>query len=145
MTLSGGYTLFRSRSRTDLRVPNNEFQNVLYPFKPPVSHKRGGIWNVTASMFADGFIQNLKCYVDYSWIVKRQDTIAVTDADFAIVFEKGCQTLARNSEFRVGVGHLGLVYEMTNNLQAGASLQVVLHGTQVYSPYTFTGTLTLLF
>lgn len=145
LTFSGGYTFFKERARTDLRVPNNEFQSVLYPFKPPVNHKRGGVWNLTASMFSDGFVQGMKCYADYSWIVKRRDTITVTDSDYVGVFKAGCNTLARLSEFRVGVAHLGLIYEMTDNLQAGTSLQAVLHGTQVYSPYTFTGTLSIVF
>jgi len=145
LTLSGGYTLFKSRSRTDLRVPNNEYQCVLYPFKPPVTHKRGGIWHFSATMFSDGFVANMKCFVDYSWIVKTLDTITIDDATYLPVFKDGLDVLSRLSEFRVGTGHLGMIYQVNNNLEAGLGIQVVLHGTNVFKPYTFMGSLSLCF
>jgi hypothetical protein len=145
LTLSGGYTFFKSRSRTDLRVPNNEYQCVLYPFKPPVTHKRGGIWHFSATMFSDGFVPNMKCFVDYSWIVKTLDTITIDDATYLPVFKDGLDVFSRLSEFRVGIGHLGMVYQVNDNMEAGLGLQVVLHGTNVFKPYTFMGGLSLCF
>ncbi len=60
-------------------------------------------------------------------------------------YQFGLPVIARLSEFRVGTGHLGLSYKMTKNLEAGLGLQVVLHGEQVYKPYTFMGSLFIVF
>ena len=145
LTVAGGYTIFKERSIAGYRVPNNEFQCILYPFTQNVSKKRGGTWHLSASMYAQDFIQGMQCFLDYSWIVHRRDTITLDTVANLPIFEKGLPVLERTSEFRVGTAHLGLVYKMAKNVEAGASVQVVLHGFQAFKPYTFMGTLSVIF
>ncbi len=145
MTFAAGYTIFKERSIKGMRVPNNQYQCILYPFKQDVTKKRGGTWHLSASMFAQDFIEGMKCYIDYTWVVHRRDTVTLDVAANLPIFKDGLPVLERLSEFRVGTGHLGLVYNMTKNVQAGAAVQVVLHGFQVFKPYTFMGSLSITF
>lgn len=144
-TVLAGYTIFKERSIKDYRLPNGKYQCVLYPFKQNVSKKRGGTWHMTASMYAEEFIPGMKCFLDYSWIVHRPDTVTLDDATKLPIFKEGLEVVSRLSEFRVGTGHLGLSYRMSKDLEAGVSMQVVLHGMQVYKPYTFMASLFLVF
>lgn len=145
MTVAAGYTMFKERSIAGYRVPNNQYQCVLYPFTQDVTKKRGGTWHLSASMYAQDFIEGMQCYLDYSWIVHRRDTVTLDVAANLPIFKDGLPVLERLSEFRVGTAHLGLVYNMTKNIQAGAAVQVVLHGFQAFKPYTFMGSLSILF
>jgi hypothetical protein len=145
LTFAAGYTIFKERSIADYRLPNGKYQCVLYPFTQNVSKKRGATWHLNGSMYAEDFIPGMKCFMDYSWVVHRRDTITLDDATMLPVFVDGLDVAARLSEFRVGTAHLGLSYKIAKDVEAGLSCQVVLHGTQVYKPYTFMGSLFVAF
>ena len=144
-TVAGGYTIFKERSITGYRLPNNKYQAILYPFKQDISKKRGGTWHLGASMFAEEFIQGMQCFVDYSWTVHRRDKITLDDATKLPLFKDGIEAESRRSEFRVGTAHLGLSYKIAKHIEAGFAMQGALHGSQVFKPYTFMGSLFIVF
>jgi len=144
-TVAAGYTFFKDRSIANYRLANGKYQCVLYPFTQNVSKKRGGTWHMNISMYSEDFIPGMKCFMDYSWIVHRKDTITLDNAALLPVFSDGLDVAARLSEFRVGTAHLGLSYKIARDIEAGLSVQAVLHGTQVYKPYTFMASLFIVF
>lgn len=145
MTVAAGYTIFKERAIADHRIPNNQYQCILYPFTQNVTKKRGDTWYLSASMYAQDFIEGMQAYIDYSWTVHRRDTITLDVAANLPIFKEGLPVLERLSEFRVGTANFGLVYKLAKNIEAGASVQVVLHGFQVFKPYTFMGSLSIVF
>ncbi len=144
-TVGAGYTVFHERAIPNYRVPNNAYQCVFYPFTQNVTKKRGDTWHVTFSMYAEDFIPSMKCFLEYSWVVHRKDTVKLDNAENLIIFRDGLTVLSQLSEFRVGTGHFGCSYNITENIQASFGMQVVLHGEQVYKPYTFMGSVFMTF
>jgi hypothetical protein len=142
---AAGYTIYEDRALINQRIPNNEYQSVIYPFKLDITKKRGDSWHLHAAAFSENFIQHGKAFLDYTWVVHRKDTITLKDATLLPTFRNGIIQLEKDSEWSAGSLHCGFSYEMAKGLEGGIAFQTVLHGTRVYKPYHFMASLGLSF
>ncbi len=169
-----GYTLFDESNRKGYRVPSNIRESVLYPHKRDVHIERGGTWHLNASLQAQNFIEGLKAYIDYTWIVHRPDRFSFTDstafaARLAAVqsvtingivftpltvaeiaetndgFAYGLEKLRTDSSWQATLLHGGLSYQLANNLEAGVSMQATFSGRNVFENTTLMGSVSFLF
>ncbi|MBT4594303.1 hypothetical protein HOD08_00280 [bacterium] len=146
-SVCGGYTFFSTStaSRT-VRVPNDRAQSGIYPWKCPVKIKRGDTWHLNVAMKARDFIKGAHFFCDYSWIVHRRDEITLngtaTENEF---FTIAPAKMAEESEWRNDMFHVGLLFDVTPDLNIGIGAQVSRGGIHSYRTHTMIGTVGFTF
>ena len=140
-----GATFFETKTLCNQRVPNNQYQSGLYPWKAKIKRRFGTAWNMSFSLIGKQIIDNCSVYFDYLYCRHERDSITMqeptTERNELFLPKK----MEEESSWRSQMVQLGFDYKITPNLAIGVAGQTHISGFRVYKTHTVLGTITFTF
>jgi len=141
--MHSGFVCFFKRNICNLRVPTNDFQNVMIPYQTNAEVRPGPTWHVGLFMNAFHFIDCVSAYVEYLYVSHIKDKITVCSDNKNRAF-KPC-VLECISPWNIHLLNGGLNYDVSPNFTLGFAVQIPLTGRNVYKSTTYLLSTTLTF
>ncbi len=132
ITVKGGYTHFFKRDIDKMPIPNNVYQNNLYPFKTDASVKPGASWYFSGTIGSRHFIDKLSASIEYVITEHGKDCIELKKADPAFVTSR----LEENSVFKMKLINLSFSYDVAPTLYFGFTWQTPVSIRNAYRAST---------
>lgn len=126
-----------------LRVPTNNYQNVLIPYKTNVEIKPGQTWHIGLFMNAFHFIDCVSAYVEYLYVSHLKDKICVLGNNNNGAFKP--KVLECVSPWNIHLLNGALNYDVSPNFTLGFAVQIPLTGRNIYKSTTYMLSTTLTF
>lgn len=154
--IEGGGTFFMKRQINNFRVPNNPYQNIIYPYKTDVEVRPGATWHCGAYMNARHFDSNFSLHAQYLYINHDTDKYKILKTPTAYTSFAGqsaallqqqntalnqafrVQQLEDDSSWSVQMLNLGLLYDISDGCSLGIKGQLPFGGRNVYNTRTIT-------
>jgi hypothetical protein len=131
MSFEAGGTHFFDRTY-ETRVPTDELQSLLFPFKTIVKVEPGQTWHTTIGMNAHHFLDKLSVFVQYSYVQNLKDKINLVTADTAFIPRR----LEDQSSSKVQNAQVGFNYDLSPNMSFGFLWQAPLAQRASYKTTT---------
>lgn len=128
-----GVTYFFEKTFDQYRMPNNMFQNGIYPFTTSAEVKPGPTWHVGLVMNAYHFMDCLSFYGEYLYIAHERDKIRLLEPD--PVWQPGL--LECKSAWNVQLFNFGFNYDVSRNFRLGALMQIPVDRVNAYKSTTY--------
>lgn len=153
---TAGFTHFNSRRLAGFRLPSNESQNVLYPFKTDVCYNPGDTWHTSVFMNAFNYYDHFSFYAEYVWVVHNRDKITLLNPldikDLSIIDptngeNKGFKpcVLECKTPWSVQVINTGLTWAASPNFTLGVSAQIPIQRVNAYKSTTLMASVELIY
>jgi len=138
-----GWTHFFKRDFCNMPIPNNEFQNNLYPFSTDVSIQPGDNWYFCARLAAYHFLDRLSMHFEWYVLDHQPDhyQLLIPDPDQAFV----PSVLECQSSFKVKLGNIGFNYDFSPNFNLGFLWQIPFSQRNAYRSSTIMAGLNVTF
>lgn len=136
-----GFVHFNCTTVNCFRMPNNVYQNNIYPYQTAVTVKPGDTWHIGLFMNARNFLEHWSCWAQYAYINHTKDTITLQEPDEAFHPD----LLECRSEWSVQVLNAGLNYDISPQASLGVFAQIPLARQNAYRSTSVLGNLTLTF
>jgi len=125
--MAGGGTIFYKDIKKS-RVPNNSYQNVIYPFKADLDIDPGNTWFINAFINSRYFDDHLSLHADYMYVNHDKDKHALVKPD--TVFKLAA--LEKNSAWNTQMVSCGLAYDISPGCSIGVKGQIAFGGENSY-------------
>lgn len=132
-----GTSHFFKREISGMRVPNDERQTGVFPFKTDVSYDPGKTWHFSVGMNAYRFMDKLSCYAQYLFVTHSKDTIKLLTQDAAFV----PNILEDQTKYAIQAANFGFTYELSPHIKFGFAWQAPISRRGAYKTNTFVLTL----
>lgn len=133
LSFEAGGTHFFNRTYIT-RVPNSEFQSILFPFKTTVKVEPGKTWHVSIGMNARHFLDKLSVYALYSYVQHLQDSITLPNPPTNNPFIP--RKLEDISKSKTQNARVGFNYDLSPNMTCGFLWQAPLAQRAAYKATT---------
>ncbi|HLC07310.1 MAG TPA: hypothetical protein VJJ26_03920 [Candidatus Babeliales bacterium] len=127
-----GWTHFFKKDYCNMPIPNNEFQNNLFPFSTNVSIQPGENWYFCARLAAYHFLDRLSMHFEWYVLDHQPDHICLQTPDPAFTPE----VLECQSSFKVKLGNAGFNYDLSPNFGVGFLWQIPFSQRNAYRSST---------
>lgn len=153
---SAGFTNFREKNFLKYRIPNNKYQNVIYPFKTNVCYNPGNTWHTGAFINSYNYCDGFSFYAEYLWASHSSDKITLLDSrdaadliniDSTTGDNKGFKpdTLEAKTPWSIQVINTGLTWMASPNFILGASAQIPIQRKNAYKSTTIKASLEITY
>ena len=155
-----GFTHFNDKNFNSYRIPNNKYQNGMYPFKTRVNYRPGNTWHTSVFMNAYNYEDRFSYYAEYVWIAHNQDKITLLNPldvkDLATIptgqtpdtgDTKGFKPsiLEDKTAWSVQVINTGLTWMASPNFTLGANCQIPIGRRNAYKSTTLGASIELIY
>lgn len=136
---TAGFTHFFSKAFCEYRVPNNEYQRSLYPYKTDVEIAPGNTWYIEAFLYGHNIIDQLSFYTGYQYVSHEKDTVHLLDKHTSTsAFTPDVLECA--SAWSSHLLNVSGNYAISPSFNLGGVVQVPLEQRNAYKATTFMGT-----
>ena len=153
---TAGFTNFKSKEFCEFRVPNNDYQNMMYPFVTKVCYSPGNTWHTSVFMNSYNYYENWSFYAEYVWATHGKDKISLLNPedirDLTIMAAGTCenkgfkpQVLECKSAWSVQVINTGLTWMPSPNITIGANAQIPIQRRNAYKSTTLAVSFELIY
>ncbi len=130
-------TFFDRKTIDKYPIKISPYQRGFKPWLVQVSRRLGETYSAHASMAAVNFIDGLTGYIEYTLVAHRHDKIKILNVDLKkVIQDDDTMTDALDDQIRETAWslqelHCGLSYQVTQNLELGASFRAHVAGESV--------------
>lgn len=130
----GGFTRFSDKNFSKYRVPNNDWQNGIYPFTTSVNIKPGNNYHIGVFMNSIHFIECMNFYMEYLYVTHIKDRIHLCQETLNGVGIQPFNTenLECKSQWTSQVINASLNYELSPNFLGGFLVQIPIERKNAY-------------
>ncbi len=157
LNFEAGGTFFRDRKFCCQPIPNNCYQNFLYPFQTDIMYCPGNNWHTVLGIYARNFLSQWSASFNYIFVSHEKDCIELQCNNYAAGPEATQSTcrqdihpfkpsvLECNSEWSVQVFDASLTYNISPDFTLGVLLQIPIKRKNAYRSSTYMGSLYMSF
>lgn len=130
--VEGGITHFFKRDIDHMHIPNNQFQQAIFPFQTDVSLQPGMNWHFGAKIAAYHFLERLSIHFQYLIVEHKEDSICLKKPDSAFMPE----ILESRSAWRTHSANSGFTYDFAPNAGLGFEWQAPIYQRNTFRSST---------
>ncbi len=130
----GGGTFFMAKQKDGLRVPNNAYQNIIYPYKTNVKVAPGTTWHIGAFLNSRHFDNHFSMHFQYLYINHMEDKYKLCCDNTNKAFTTS--QLEDNSAWRTQLCNIALSYDVSPGCMISVKGQMPFSGANVYKTNT---------
>ncbi len=130
-------TFFDKKTVDKYPIKIHPYQRGIKPWLVKVSRRLGETYAAHASLSAVNFIDGLTAYADYTMVTHRKDEIKISNADLKRLIDgddlmtDALDDQIRETAWSLQELHVGLAYQVTQNLELGAAFKAHVAGESV--------------
>lgn len=141
--MHAGVAWFFRKNFKGFRVPTNQFQTGIIPYKTDVEIKPGETWHIGLTMNAVHFLGCLSAFAEYLFVNHTKDKIRVCAPNQNNAFKP--EVLECVSPWTVHLFNVGINYDISPNFTIGTAIQIPLDRRNAYKSTTYMVACTVTF
>ena len=134
----GGGTFFMKKQFDGFRVPNNIYQNIIYPYKTSVCVSPGTTWHIGAYLNSRHFDNHFSMHFQYMYINHMEDkyTLLYKNNSPSDNQAFNVDRLEDNSAWKTQMCNIALAYDISPGCMVTVKGQMPFSGSNVYKTTT---------
>jgi len=138
ISVGGSATFFGHKTVNNYRLPSNDGQSGIYPWKTTVRLGQGTVWRFQTGFISRHFLENLSMGFGYIFTKKEQDSILIKDTSTRTAYFKTGKA-EKESGWESQMFHFGADYDITRELALGAAIETPITGKRILRTLTLMG------
>ncbi len=134
----GGGTFFMKKEFDGFRVPNNIYQNIIYPYKTSVCVAPGTTWHIGAYLNSRHFDNHFSMHFQYLYVNHMEDkyTLLYKNNSPTDIHAFNVDRLEDNSAWKTQLCNIALSYDVSPGCMITVKGQMPFSGANVYKTNT---------